>query len=237
MFLKFSLFFLNFFDFFHKKKIVNDFKKRKIHHFKTFFDVGAHHGESIHFYSKNFKIDQIYSFEPSEHNFKILINKINLNDYKNTKIFFENFALGENSQNKTLHQTNESSSSSINKMNKNSKYYRKKNFLFQLGEGKELNIRQIKLGDYIRKNMITQLDLMKVDTEGYEYFVMLGSDEFLKDFKYIIFEHHYDNMIIKKYKFSQINMLLKKNNFTQMLKLKMPFRKTFEYIYFNKKIL
>jgi hypothetical protein len=85
--------------------------------------------------------------------------------------------------------------------------------------------------------MITQLDLMKVDTEGYEYFVMLGSDEFLKDFNYIIFEHHYDNMIIKRYKFSQINMLLKKNNFTQMLKLKMPFRKTFEYIYFNKKIL
>ena len=40
-----------------------------------------------------------------------------------------------------------------------------------------------------------------------------------------MFEHHYDNMIIKKYTFSDINYFLKKNNFYQIYKSKMPFRK------------
>jgi hypothetical protein len=49
-----------------------------------------------------------------------------------------------------------------------------------------------------------------------------------------MFEHHYDNMILKGYKFSDINNYLIKNNFIQISKHKMPFRKTFEYIYINK---
>ena len=49
-----------------------------------------------------------------------------------------------------------------------------------------------------------------------------------------MFEHHYHNMLIKKYKFSDIHELLIKNNFKQIFKNKMPFRKTFEYIYEEK---
>ena len=47
-------------------------------------------------------------------------------------------------------------------------------------------------------------------------------------------EHHFDDMISKEYKFSHINNLLIQNNFKQIFKIKMPFRKTFEYIYLNK---
>ena len=50
----------------------------------------------------------------------------------------------------------------------------------------------------------------------------------------IMFEHHYHNMIIKNYKFNDINNLLLRNNFKQIYKSKMPFRKTFEYIYVRK---
>ena len=46
-----------------------------------------------------------------------------------------------------------------------------------------------------------------------------------------MFEHHYDDMIRKDYSFGDIHDLLKKNNFEQIYKYKMPFRKTFEYIY------
>ena len=49
-----------------------------------------------------------------------------------------------------------------------------------------------------------------------------------------MFEHHYDSMLKKDYKFNDINNYLVENNFTQILKLKMPFRKTFEYLYLNK---
>ena len=41
-------------------------------------------------------------------------------------------------------------------------------------------------------------------------------------------------MIKKGYKFGDIHSFLEENNFEQIFKSKMPFRKTFEYIYKNK---
>ena len=41
-------------------------------------------------------------------------------------------------------------------------------------------------------------------------------------------------MILKNYKFRQINELLIKNNFKQNFKSRMRFRKSFEYIYINR---
>ena len=52
-----------------------------------------------------------------------------------------------------------------------------------------------------------------------------------------MFEHHYDNMIIKNYTFRDINNYLKINNFNQIYKSKMPFRKTFEYIYKREELI
>ena len=85
------------------------------------------------------------------------------------------------------------------------------------------------------ENKIPKIDFLKIDTEGYEMKVLLGLGKEFKKVSIIMFEHHYDNMIIKNYKFKDINQLLKKNNFYQIYKYKMPFRKTFEYIYIKKK--
>ena len=41
-------------------------------------------------------------------------------------------------------------------------------------------------------------------------------------------------MIIKGYTFKDIHSYLSNNNFIQIYKIKMPFRKTFEYIYSKK---
>ena len=53
--------------------------------------------------------------------------------------------------------------------------------------------------------------------------------------KLIYFEHHYDDMIIKDYKFWNINKLLKDRGFSMIKKSKMLFRKSFEYVYENQK--
>ena len=74
-----------------------------------------------------------------------------------------------------------------------------------------------------------------MDTEGFEFNILRGiNGNDYEKIKYIYFEHHYDLMINKKYKFSDINNLLIKKNFNKVYKLKMKFRKSFEYIYENK---
>ena len=79
-----------------------------------------------------------------------------------------------------------------------------------------------------------KIDFLKIDTEGSEYDIIKGATKNIKKIKLILFEHHFDDMISKEYKFSDINNLLIQNNFKQIFKIRMPFRKTFEYIYLNK---
>ena len=78
--------------------------------------------------------------------------------------------------------------------------------------------------------------MLKIDTEGYEYYILRGLGEFIKNVKVIYFEHHYDLMIKKGYKFSDMNKLLLSFGFKKEFKEKMIFRKSFEYIYINSKI-
>ena len=78
--------------------------------------------------------------------------------------------------------------------------------------------------------------ILKIDTEGYEYKILKGlSKKHLERIDFIYIEHHYDQMILKDYNFSDINGFLKNNNFNLSFKIRMNFRKTFEYIYKKKK--
>ena len=93
----------------------------------------------------------------------------------------------------------------------------------------------ITLDSALLNKKLDLIGLIKIDTEGFEYEVLKGSKEILKKTKLVLFEHHYDNMILKNYNFRHINDFLVLNNFKKVFKAKMPFRKTFEYIYENRK--
>ena len=155
--------------------------------------------------------------------------------FKNLDIVLENYALGSERKKLFITQLPESSSSTINKIDENSKYFKRKNFFLNLlGNNnlkKEIEISQIRLSDYMKENKILKVDFLKIDTEGYEFNVLLGLGEYLQNVSLVMFEHHYHDMLVKNYSFRDIHNLLKKNRFQQIYKYKMPFRKTFEYVY------
>ncbi len=101
---------------------------------------------------------------------------------------------------------------------------------------KKQKIPVINLSKIIHENNISIIDILKIDTEGFEFNILKGIKEIdLKKIRYIYFEHHYDLMIKKGYSFSDINKLLIKNNFKKIFKIRMKFRKSFEYIYEQKR--
>ena len=223
---------LMFFDYFHKRKILKALNKLCDNEIKIIFDVGGHHGESIIFFNKNFNICKIYSFEPLEKNFfKLKENTIKISK----KVIFFNFALGNKKEKKIIKEMIESSSSTLNEINENTEYFKRKKFFLGLKKHqkmfKEKKILVEKGIDVINKFKINKIDLLKIDTEGYEYNVIKGFDKSINKVKFIMFEHHYDLMINKTYKFSSINRYLINNGFYMRYKFKMPFRKTFEYVY------
>ena len=233
---KLILFLLNFLDYFQQKKIIklinNKFSKPII-----VFDVGAHYGETINLFYKKLNLEKIYSFEASPKNFKIL--KKNTIKYPSDKVEIYNYGMGDKISKSFINQTLESSSSTINKFNNDSKYFKKKLKILNI-KNKDSFFHQVPislftLDDFIEKNSIKNIDLLKIDTEGFEFNIIKGLSKYSHKIKLIYFEHHYDDMLIKNYKFGDIHQLLINKEFIMIKKSKMIFRKSFEYIYENQK--
>ena len=228
---------LNLFDYFQQKKIFV-FLKKKIKRNATLFDVGAHHGESINKFIKYFDFSSIHSFEASNKNFKHL--KIKFKKNQQNKIFLNNFGLSDLNKSLKIKEFEETSSTTLSGINHDSKYYKRKMEVLGLKDKEKIyrnsDVKLIRLDNYCEEKKINKIDLLKIDTEGHEYFVIKGSTNALTKIKYIYFEHHYDDMLIKGYKYSDIHDFLKKYNFIRIYKSKMFFRKSFEYIYENSKL-
>ena len=129
-----TLLVLNFFDFFHKKKMLAFLKKNRFDNFKIMFDVGAHKGETIELFLKHFKIEKLYSFEASPLSYDILRNTLPkiTSKQKVTDICIENIAIGSEIKKIQIKHLKKSSSSTIKDINSNSKYFKKKNFYLVL---------------------------------------------------------------------------------------------------------
>ena len=202
--------------------------------------MGAHKGESIGLFLKNMNVKKIISFEPSPINFLRLknIKEHYIKKFNKTDIIIENIGLGNENKEINFKQFEESSSSTMKEIDEESSYFKKKFNLLNLFSKKKkyqiLKVEIITLEDYMNLNNINKISLLKIDTEGYEYEVLKGLKKKIQLVDMIMFEHHYDNMIIKNYTFRDVNNLLIMNSFFQIYKTKMPFRKTFEYIYVKK---
>ena len=237
IFLKILTFLINLIDLSNKKKIINFFKKQFDHRKLNIFDIGCHKGETIELLSKNFNINKIYAFEPNIKLFELLKKK----NYDN-KITLINAGVGLNEKPLDLNIMVDSSSSTFNNINSNTKYYKRKNKIITffskkkgLIENKQ-RISIINLSNFFLKHKLDNIDILKIDTEGFEYNILKGLNNIdFQKIKFIYFEHHYDLMIDKGYNFHDVNQLLIMNNFQKKYKLKMKFRKSFEYIYENKK--
>ena len=229
-------------DFNHKKKIFNFLKKLFHNKSLTIIDIGAHKGESVKIFFKYFNVKKIICYEASKNNFKALKKFIKNFKVNKSKIELYNLGIGSFKTTKQFNQTAESSSSTFAKINFKSKYFIKKNNILKLFLGKQYvsssyKVKLVPLADEFVKHKLKTVNLLKIDTEGFEYEVIKGIGKKINLVKYIYFEHHFDQMIIKSYTYRKIHLLLKKSNFQKIFKVKMPFRKTFEYIYVNKNII
>jgi FkbM family methyltransferase len=232
---KFIIFVLSIFDYSNKLKVKNFFKKNFLKKNINIVDIGSHKGETINFFLNNFKVDKIYSIEPNRELYKYLIRK---NYPQNVEIF--NVGISNSETLGMLNIMRDTSSSTFNNINQQTKYFKRKNRYLSFFDKDKKYIKKtqetklISLTSLFTKKNIQEIDILKIDTEGYEYKILKGiTENNFKKIKFIYFEHHYDLMIEKKYKFSDINQLLLNKKFKQSFKTRMKFRKSFEYIYEN----
>ncbi len=227
-------------DFFYQKKKYKFLKDKISENINILIDVGSHHGKTISDFIKIFSIKKIYAFEPSKKNYLVLKKNVEkLLKTKSIDIKVYQLGIGKREEFLGLKEITDGMSNTFSKIDRDSKYFKKKEFITTLFGIKnffsgEISTKIITLSQFIQKEKIKKIEFIKIDTEGFEFNVLLGLGDDIKKVKYILFEHHYDNMLIKEYKFSDIHKLLDNSGFKQIFKIKMPFRKSFDYVYENK---
>ena len=164
---------------------------------KIIFDVGANVGIYSLFFSALNPDAIIYSFEPVKSNYDVLIKNISMNNTTNIRCY--NFGF----------QTKESEiilGIPIDRESWNVGLYTCK----YDGAIKDTVLCKMKnLSQWTRENSIKEIDLIKIDAEGSEYYIFSSSEDILKNTKFI----HIEMNEFFNNKCNLIIDLLKKNNF------------------------
>ena len=207
-------------SYYHQKKIFNILKNFEI---RNVFDVGAHKGEFIKIVKKLKNIEKIYSFEPQ----KKIYQKLNIFSIEN-KIFCFNFALGNSNEIRNLKINKKTSTSTFSDINNLSLWYKIKSFILR-GPSKssfiyEEKVNVMKLDDFCDDYKISNIDLLKIDTEGHEKQVLEGALNLIKEkkIKYILLEFNLSNMY-SNYNVNDLENFLDYYNFKLLKKYKFPF--------------
>ena len=209
----------------------------------TIIDVGANNGQSINRFLKLFKNSKIHSFEPIKEEFEKLKNNFG----KEKNIFLNNYAVGENKKTKYFNISAKTENSSFNNFNYKTKWIKKRSQQYGVSKKKYVIKRQKvnldTLDNYCKKNNIHHIDILKIDTQGYEDKVLIGCKKLIEQKKIgvVITEIMFDNVYEKYFSFSDIEKFLVNKDF-RMVGINLTNNNLFsgilfmaDVMYFNKK--
>lgn len=190
------------------KKLIKSDKKIII------FDIGAFTGNSIYNFNNLFDNAMIYSFEPSQKNFKVL--KKNTKSISSCRI--ANLAVSNKDGKIIFYENNWGPTSSTKKIsnNLNKKFYDKRfKYLGKNEINKTYKVGSVKIDTFVVNNKIKNIDILKIDTQGNEYDVLLGAQKILnlKKVEFIIIEMIIDGYYQSKSNLGKIDNLLSFNGF------------------------
>lgn len=144
------------------------------------FDVGAHHGESIARFKSLYGKAQVHSFEADADNFKVLQERFGAQG----GVTINNFGVGSAPGVKKFYRNLKSDTSSFNKVNPDAAWTklrsRQQNVDVESFTEKSYEVRIGTLDDYMEGHGIPYVDILKIDTQGYEDEVLKGAQKALR---------------------------------------------------------
>lgn len=227
---KLFLFFYNFIENqIHLKRIKFFFINNIFFEKPVIVDIGAHQGKISKIFNSIYRKSRIYCIEPNKKQNKYL-KKVG----KNIKIF--NYAIGKKSEKLDFYINKIDLTNSLSKLNTKSIYLKSKNFILKNEENppsKKINVKT--LDSLCNEKKINKIDILKIDVEGHEYDVLLGSKKIIKNVNVILIEIQ-KNKMYKNYSQKKIYKFLKKNNFELIHSFNFPLM-FFKDCVFKKKLI
>ena len=178
-------------------------------------DVGANKGQSIKRFKDLFDNPIIHSFEPIKEEFEKIRDKYN----SDKNIFLNNYALGEKKTEKEFNITKKTGNSSFHNVTQGTKWLKARSKEYKTTEDgyiqEKRNIKIDSLENYFLKNKLDKIDLLKIDTQGYEDKILEGSLNLIKNNKIdaVLTEIMFDDVYEKYFSFSDLEKYLVPFNF------------------------
>ena len=181
------------------------------------FDVGASWGQSIKLFKKYYPKSIIYSFEPVSDCCKMMESEFSKDD----DINIYNFAVGNKNEKKIFNVYEDVANSSFLEKDQDSAWYKKtkENYIRERNQlkfnEKKKEVEVITLDSFCKKNYIDNIDLLKIDAQGYEEFVLEGSQNLLKEnkIKRLRIKMTFSDKYSKRHNFFDIEKHLHINNY------------------------
>ena len=200
----------------HKKRIINFLEDQSI---KTVIDIGAHKGEFIKSVLNISSVINIEGFEPQKNIFEVLKKTFSTNKY----IKLNNLAIADKAGKQIMKINKLSDTSTLNEIDSDSLYFKFKSFLLYEKNSiiSEQEVLTTTIDLFFQNIKFSEKTLMKIDTEGYEYNVLMGSKNKIKEIKYILIENQFSKMY-KNVNFENCHQFLINHNFKLLKKFKFP---------------
>lgn len=197
------------------KRLIKYYKQELPYAPKTIIDVGVNTGQSIEIFKKINDQCSIFGFEPNTELFQGLKTKY----AKEPNIRLYNLGISDHEGSRRFHENVLHSTSTFEELNFESDYLSRKAKM--LGIQKEDIIRKsydvqiTTLSNFINANVHTPIDILKIDTEGHEYYCLEGLflSKLNVEVNYIQIEEHNDDMYLNKKSFADIKQLLDLNGY------------------------
>lgn len=198
----------------YKKLSFDDIHKIKINiESPIIFDVGANQGQSIRRFKKIFPKSIIHAFEPIKEEFDKLQNEFK----SDSNIFLNNCALGDSLGEKKFNIMASTGHSSFFKISPNTEWLKIRSKEFGATENeyikKVVDVKINTINNYCNNNDILKIDILKLDTQGYEEKILAGASEIIPRIKLIETELMFDNVYEKRLNFYDIEKHILKHNF------------------------
>ena len=169
------------------------------------FDVGANVGQSIEFFQRTFPRGRIFAFEPDPDSFNELTRK-----YKDENLQLFQMALSNDEGDAQMYQYENSELNSLLRFDPNPE-----NCFANIKTVGKLSVITRKIDSIIDDLGIAQLDLLKVDTQGWDYNVLMGAARAFANgrIKAVLVELNFDPMYQGQARAETIKSYLDENGF------------------------
>ncbi|HEX5001812.1 MAG TPA: FkbM family methyltransferase [Bacteroidia bacterium] len=202
---------------FFERKLLR-FYRQELSACNVVIDVGANKGQSIDFFLKLNPKCHIYALEPNPDLFRKLTAKYS--GKENIHLF--NLGISNRSGDKLFFENIFDYTSTFEDLNPDSEYLRKKARVLGVKPEniitRQYPVTVLTLTDFILTHVTdTHIDILKIDTEGHEYYCLEGLFNEIKKpgIDYIQIENHNDDMYKDRVSYEVIKKLMHINNYNE----------------------